>query len=274
MRKFCKIQKAYWCFTKTGFKTAIAYRSELIGYFIGESLYNIALIFVWKALFLNTGNTAYNGFTFTQIVLYLLLSGIMSFMDESDSLFILGEEIRDGNIVMRLIKPVSLDKSILYFELGNKLLMLTCVFVPSVVFVGIYFNFAYGITFPVSSYVLFSLSMIISYFISFYFNMLFGFLSFYLLNLWGVSMLKTAVVKFLSGQVIPLFLFPEIVEKVFSILPMAAMTYTPVMIFLGKYSRRVLLFNLAVQIFWLFFFYSICQIIWKRVQHKLMVQGG
>lgn len=274
MRKICRFKNIYLCFTKAGLKVTSAYKSDLIGYFIGESLYNIVLIYVWKCFFEYKGQDMVNGYTFMQMVLYLLLSGIISFMDETDSIFTLGEEIRSGDIVMRLIKPISLDKSILFFELGNKLLMLLCVFVPSLFFVSIYFGIVYGVTFSVSSYIIFFISMVLSYLISFYFNLLLGFWAFYLLNLWGVSMLKTAIIKFFSGQIIPLFLYPTVFEKVFSILPMASMTYTPVMIFLGNYSGISVVTNMGIQIIWLIVFYLLCQLVWKNVQDKLMVQGG
>ena len=269
-----KIKNMYWCFTKAGFKTTSAYKSDLIGYFIGESLYNIVLIFVWRCVFLYGGESTHKGFTLAEITLYLLLSGIVSFMDETDSIFILGEEIRDGSIIMRLVKPISLDKSILFYELGNKILMLFCVFIPSIVCVSGYVWFVYKASFPISSYLLFFVSLSLSYLLSFYFNLIFGFLSFYLLNLWGVSMMKTAIVKFFSGQVIPLFLFSPIIEKIFSVLPMASMTYTPVMLFLGKYTSIQIVYNLGVQLFWLVFFYVACQIVWRTVQNKLMIQGG
>ena len=274
MKKIKRLKNMYLCFTKAGLKVTSTYKSDLIGYFIGESLYNIVLIYVWKCLYQYNGIGTMNGFTYMQMVLYLLLSGIISFMDETDSIFTLGEEIRSGDIVMRLIKPISLDKSILFFELGNKILMFLCVFVPSTFFVSVYIWFAYGVVYPFLSYFIFFVSMVLRYMISFYFNMMFGFLAFYLLNLWGVSMLKTAIVKFFSGQIIPLFLFSSFFEKLFSILPMAAMTYTPVMLFLGRYSGKGILLHMGIQIIWLLIFYFVCHIIWKNVQDKLMIQGG
>ena len=87
-------------------------------------------------------------------------------------------------------------------------------------------------------------------------------------------MAKEALLSFLTGQLIPISLFPEIFQRVFEFLPFSSMVYTPVMIYLGKYTGEELAFALGRQMFWVVFLYALGSIIWKRVTKRLVVLGG
>ena len=52
------------------------------------------------------------------------------------------------------------------------------------------------------------------------------------------------------------------------------MVYTPVMIYLGKYSGGELCFVLARQAAWVIILYVLGSIIWKQVTKRLVVLGG
>ena len=87
-------------------------------------------------------------------------------------------------------------------------------------------------------------------------------------------MIKDAVLLFLTGQLIPLSFFPDVVQKVFSYLPFSSMTYTPVMIYLGKYQGMELLKVLLIQLAWVVLLYLFGSLIWKKVTKRLIVLGG
>ena len=85
---------------------------------------------------------------------------------------------------------------------------------------------------------------------------------------------KEALLSFLTGQLIPLSFFPVIVQKVFNYLPFSSMIYTPVMIYLGKYSGLELLFVLLRQAVWVIVLYLLGSLIWRKVTKRLVVLGG
>ena len=68
--------------------------------------------------------------------------------------------------------------------------------------------------------------------------------------------------------------FPEVVQKVFDYLPFSSMVYTPVMIYLGKYSDAQLCFVLGRQAAWVIILYVLGSMIWKQVTKRLVVLGG
>ena len=68
--------------------------------------------------------------------------------------------------------------------------------------------------------------------------------------------------------------FPKIVSDILSFLPFSSLIYTPVMIIVGKYDASQILQALLLQFFWLIVMVGLSQLIWKRVQSFITIQGG
>ena len=94
------------------------------------------------------------------------------------------------------------------------------------------------------------------------------------MNIWGFSILKTSIIKFFSGSLIPLAFFPEIVRNIFEQLPFASLVYTPVMIYMGKLKGIDLAFAFGKQIAWIIVFVVIAKLMWRLAEKRLAVQGG
>ena len=80
--------------------------------------------------------------------------------------------------------------------------------------------------------------------------------------------------RVLSGQLIPLTFFPASIMAVFKFLPFAGLVYTPTMIYLGKFTGQELLFNLAIQVLWVFLLSGLTQLVWNRAVKRLTILGG
>ena len=57
-------------------------------------------------------------------------------------------------------------------------------------------------------------------------------------------------------------------------MPFSSMIYTPVMIYLGKYSGQELLFAMGRQFVWIVILYWLGNVIWAKVTKRLVVLGG
>lgn len=265
----------YKAFAKAGVQNSMAYRTSFICFTIGESLYCFVMYFIWKAVFMSSGDSNFMGFTMADMTVYVFLSNLVGFLTSTDSTDNLADEIHDGSIIMRMIKPVNIDYSLLSMEVGSKVMMITCIFLPVMVGVEIYRYCVLGfIAFNIIDFLLFTVSVILSYLLSFYLNLIFGYLAFFLMNIWGFSILKTSIIKFFSGALIPLAFFPGVVRTVFEQLPFASLIYTPTMIYMGKYSALEIVFVLGKQVVWLAVFVLISKMIWGWAQKRLAVQGG
>ena len=121
---------------------------------------------------------------------------------------------------------------------------------------------------------LFLLSAVMSFFIYVMFEFCFGMIAFFTTYIFGLQMVKAALLSFLTGQLIPLSFFPEVLQRVFDFLPFSSMVYAPVMIYLGKYSTGELLFVLGRQFVWIILLYLLGSLIWRKVTKRLVVLGG
>ena len=82
------------------------------------------------------------------------------------------------------------------------------------------------------------------------------------------------VINFFSGQLIPIDFFPAALKNALDYLPFSGMSYTPVMIYLGKYSTNQIIFSIGVQVVWIGILYILYKILWAKAIKRVTVLGG
>jgi ABC-2 type transport system permease protein len=117
-------------------------------------------------------------------------------------------------------------------------------------------------------------SVLMSFLIYVLFDFCFGMIAFFTTYIWGLRLAKNALLSFLTGQLIPISLFPLAAQQVFDFLPFSSMVYTPIMVYLEKYTGADLAWALGRQAIWVVLLYVLGSIIWKRVTKRLVVLGG
>lgn len=118
------------------------------------------------------------------------------------------------------------------------------------------------------------LSVLLSFFIYIFFDYCFGMLAFVTTYIFGMNIIKNATLNFLTGRLIPISFFPTALQKIFSFLPFTAMTYVPVMIYLGKYSGMQVLEQLGKQALWVVVLYLFGSFLWKKIERRIVILGG
>ncbi len=267
--------RIYTPFINAGIQETATYRVNWIFFMLGNSLACFVSFFIWSAVYASSGQESMNGFTMPQMVVYIVLMYLTSTMSASDVAQTIGEEIRDGTIAMRLMRPVSYNATFLFQELGNKIMTVGVLLVPIVVAVEVIrFLYTGEVQFNIINFLLYILSCVFAYMINFFFHICFGFIAFVIKYLWGANMMKNAIVGFLSGTIIPLAFLPDTLEQVFLFLPFASLNYTPVMVYMGMYNGLTLVYYLGLQLFWVAAFWGLSKLLWAVASKHLSVQGG
>ena len=275
MTRVRRFFRMYRPFTRAGFQEAVAYRANFICFLIGEIMSAFIMFFVWKAVFLSTDSDTFMGFTMEDMTVYLFISFLTGYLTYSDGAFAVGEEIIDGSIAMRMIRPCSFEAAFLFHELGNRIISIAMIFVPMVAGVEIYrWSITGAFRLDPVFFGFYILSTVIAYMISFYFNVCYGFMAFFFKNLWGTSLIKETLVNFFSGATIPLAFLPHGLAVTLNLLPFASLSYTPVMIYMGMYPIGEILWRMGLQIFWLIVMIAVSKLIWRSAVRHLSVQGG
>ena len=184
--------KIYTPFINAGIQETASYRVDLIIGLFGDVLACFVSYFIWKAVFLSSGGEMLHGFTMPQMIVYIFLIFLTSVLIHSGVTYDIGEEIRDGSIAMRMLKPVSYNATFLFQEIGNKLVTTVLLIVPLVFGVEAVRTHVMGrVEFDIARFFLYLLSCIFAYLVNFFFNICFGFIAFVVKYLWGANMMKS-----------------------------------------------------------------------------------
>lgn len=267
--------KLYTPFISNTFQQYLAYRSNILMYLLGSFMRVFCLVFLWKAIFAGSGQDVLNGFTFPQMITYLILSICVSECIGGSVVDTIHGEVRKGTIAMSLIKPVSYRLRLYFTSLGDSLYVTVFMMIPGIIGIIIVNSF-YGslniftwvnILFFIAS---FGLSILINLSISF----ILGMMTFITTNLWGIMQMYKAVFQLLSGALIPLVFFPPFFRNILTYLPFSSLVSAPASILIGSYSVHEILRVLAVQVGWLVILYLITNVVWSKVVKRLVVNGG
>lgn len=265
----------YIPFINAGLQEAMTYRLDFFLYRVGDLIGAIITFFLWQAVFQSSSGSYLQGFNLQDMTFYIFLSFFVNILTTSDSSFTVGEEVKEGSIAMRLLKPVDFMATYLFSELGHKLAMISFIVLPfGICGILLVISNLIPFTLSVAGILLFILSVSLAYLTNFYFSICFGFSAFIFKNLWGANLMKRSIVAFMSGGLIPLAFFPKRIAELLNYFPFASFIYTPVMIGLGKYSSEKVFQMLLLQVFWLIFFFVLSKFIWKLTIKFLSIQGG
>lgn len=269
-----RLLKTYLPFTKGVIQEYMAYRMNFYVYLLGNALQTIVLIYIWKAVFDSSGRSVINGFTFSDMFGYVILSMMTGILVRNDVHWAIGMDVRKGDIAMNLIKPVSYHLRMYFAAMGDIAGNFMFVFWPLWLVYTAYQILWLG-TWPDPARIgLYLVSVILSSLLMFGINFMFGLAAFYVEYIFGFIFAKEALIRLVSGELIPLAFFPAAILAVFKFLPFAGLVYTPVMIYMGKFTGQELWFNLGIQAIWVVVLLLLSVVIWRRAIKRLRILGG
>ena len=105
-------------------------------------------------------------------------------------------------------------------------------------------------------------------------NFILGLLSMITMNIKNINWGYNAVLRFFSGQMVPLWIFPGILGTVSGILPFRCIYAIPMSIYIGNDAGVDMLRVLGVQFVWILLLWIVSRLLMKRVFARVMIQGG
>lgn len=272
MKKFFR---TYLPFTSNELKRNMAYKGAFYLFLICSLFASFINYYLWMAIYGSAENATLGGLSRNEMVVYVFMSYIAASLVMISISRQVSQDVVKGNIAMTLIKPMDYRLSLIAQSFGS---LIYHFFMPSVfvwIALEIYKVKVLGLpVISISHILLFLVSVGLSFLIYVLFDFCFGMIAFFTTYIFGLQMAKEALMSFLTGQLIPLTFFPEAVQRIFDFLPFSSMVYTPVMIYLGKYTGSDLLFVLARQAVWVVLLYLLGSLIWRQVTKRLIVLGG
>lgn len=267
--------RIYLPFAVNEIKTQMAYKGAFYLFIFISTFGSFVSYFLWSAIYGSSSNGILGGLTRNEMTVYIFMVYVTSSVVTVSISEWVSQDVVKGTVAMQLIKPIDYRLSLIARAAGQ---MVYRFILPSVfIWVGLelYKCFVLGLGFtPIANIGLYVLSCAMSFLIYVLFDFCVGMIAFFTSYVFGLYMVKDALLSFLTGQLIPLSFFPGAVQKAFEFLPFSSMIYTPVMIYLGKYQGNALLFQLTRQAVWVLILYGLGTLVWNRVTKRLVVLGG
>ena len=281
MKKIKKTLNMYLPFSKAGIKIELAYKAQIVMWIAISFIEVFFVIFLYQSVYRNSPdgmNSVINGFSFYDMILYMLTSFFFSFiMGAGDTSYDIYTDIREGTIANTITKPVSYRLRHLFTYLGVFVFDWLVIVLPFLtviygIFIGLGILKVRAVEFiiNVGLFIIFS---ILSAFINNAVSYFVGLMVFYTDHLFGLNMARNALQGFLGGQMIPLA-YMGVLGVVFSFTPFAFMNSVPVLVIMGKVDIMQSLVYILIAILWILILEIANKLIFNRAMKKLTVQGG
>lgn len=258
----------YWQWVKMGLKSQVSYKGIIIDRLLGFLVQFALMYFFWKAVY--KGQALINDRNFKEMFIYLTFSTSILAAFLYPSISFMSNDIKSGNIVTLLIKPIDYQLQYICKQCGIFLFM-SCILSPVLLAVCISQKFI-----PQMIYLLlFVISALGGFLFITFFDFMLGTLCFWTENGWGIISLKTILFHFLSGGIIPLDMLPGRVRWfVIECMPFSKVVYAPIMILQGKYAFDEILKQYFVLILWIIVCFTIGKLTLHKAYKGIISNGG
>lgn len=223
---------------------------------------------LWTALYAR--NAAPLNLPLHSMITYATVAMLMSLILEVDGTRLIREKIREGTIATDLMKPISVP--LYFFSDGFGQTMLHALLViPSLLCALLLVRIDVA---PPATFAAFLLSFAVGYGVNFFLNFLMNCIAFWTLETFAAQLIVRWVSDLLSGQIIPLTLFPGILGRIVFALPFAAIYSTPLLIYVGVIPASQWAASIATQVTWLVLFAGLSTLVWRAAANRVVIQGG
>jgi ABC-2 type transport system permease protein len=242
---------------KNGLQDATAYRIEFLFEVLSSAMVPavIQCIF-WYAMFTLGHQTTVVGMTYHEAIQYTFVSLLFTQIRGGDLDFELAEMIRTGQLSNYLLRPVGVVEFVYLRGLAPKLFIATLSLV-----IGMAASFYFHVLSPgrmLGAMFLALIGNIIHYQIS----VTLAAMSFLWEDAYGILMVKNMVVSLLSGELLPLTLFPARLSWIWKVTPFYLYVFGPTWYALGRWSHVEFLHQLGFAGLWLIGGYIAIRITW------------
>jgi ABC-2 type transport system permease protein len=255
-------------FAKKAFAREATYRMEVLTE-IGSLVLRVYILrSLWTALYAQ--NAAPIDLPLHSMITYATIAMLMSLILEVDGTRLIREKVREGTIATDLMKPISVPLYFFSDGLGQTVLHAVLV-IPSLLIALLLVHIDVP---PPATFAAFLLAFAIGYGVNFFLNFLMNSIAFWTLETFAAQLIVRWTSDLLSGQIIPLTLFPGIFGRLVFALPFAAIYSTPLLIYVGVIPPEQWAVSIAAQAGWLALFAVAASLVWRAASNRVVIQGG
>jgi ABC-2 type transport system permease protein len=254
--------RKYHGFIKGSFLNFVAFRTEILGWVLQDIITLFIMVFLWFAIYKESSNETINGFTYPQMMMYLVTASLSAQWIANGTTFQeIGQDISQGNIATSLTRPVSYRGQKFATSLGSVLGNFLIFFLPMALIAFLIFTFGLGQPAPTwYNMLLYLVAGFLAIVILDSFDFMVAQLGFLTNSLFGIFLIKSCIITFLSGAAIPFSFFPSWAQPVLECLPFSGLASTPINILLGRYDWATTGIRLGVSLAYAILLYLLSEL--------------
>ena len=262
--------KAYLYVYKVQILNSLAYKADVYINMIGQCIVMFATAFFWKALYV--GHETVKGATVDDMLVYTIMSSILSILFTANVENRVGQSVRKGTVATDMLKPINLFGIYFFEDLGNTTSLIFENVLP-ILIIGVIF-IAVPAPAGVGAFLAFLLCVVISYLLNWLMAACYSTCAFVALHMGPLKAIKFHMIRLLSGSMIPLWFFPGWLSKILYCLPFPYIYQLPLDLYIGKITFMEALPRIGMQFIWLFLFWLLFCYLQRVVTKHVLVQGG
>lgn len=261
---------AYLFKAKTQILVGLTYRFEVFATLLTRYIQIVATVFLWQCVY--ASKSSIKGMTKEQMITWTVLAAGLSIIFTTQVQNEIRRGVVKGDIAVELIKPCNLMGMYFAQDIGSMAVNIVMRFVPTVILGGITF----GIMLPVNpaNLVLCIISIIAGYVITWLLFAITGAFAFWAMELGNMTWAVSTMISILSGNLVPLYFFPESVQRVLAWLPFQYTYQTPLALYVGKITWSEGIEQIIIQVFWIALLFGVLSFLWSKIRKNILVQGG
>lgn len=254
----------------------LTYRGD---FFLGTMLRFLPMlttILLWGAIYEGAGQSSLNGYSYHEMIAYLLLVNISRMFSSMPGLAHgIARDVREGTLKRYLLQPIDLIGYLVAYRMAHKGSYILSAALPYALLFFLCRHFFVGLmpTDPVT-WLAFLTTLVLAFFIGFFFEVSVGMVGFWFLEVTSIMFIVMTLNFFISGHMLPLDLLPPFWAGVLKALPFQYMAYFPAAVFLGKVEGRALAFGLLAELCWIGFFIALSRHLYRRGLRRYSAFGG
>lgn len=266
--------RIWWTILRVSLDERLVYRGDFAIGTLMRFLPIVTQIFLWSAIFAARGSDTLAGFSYRDLVAYYLLTMVARAFSSMPGLAAgIAAQVRSGEVKKFLIQPIDMIGYLLAGRVAHKLAYYSVAIGP---FALVFFLCrGYFDGWPdATTLAAFVVSLILCFLLGFYLEASMGLVGFWFLEVSSLLFVYMLFSFFLSGHMFPLDMLPEPWRSIVQLTPLQFLAYFPAAVFLGKVKGAALAWGLALELFWVLFFFAATQFLFRRGVKRYSAFGG
>jgi ABC-2 type transport system permease protein len=261
--------RKFFAYAAVAWQRATVYRGERIASLITETIPLVVMLSLWQFL-RETGRLS--PVEANTLAVYFILATMFNRLTASYFEDWMSDEIKDGNISIMLVRPMSPQIFLMANELVWRFSSLVYAIPLYLYFVPQYFR-AESVTSSVSGILLAIALVVLSFFSRFYVSWIVTITGFWMDKVRALAHFKWMMEGLFGGQWLPLTFFPPLLISIARVLPFFGWYFLPIQLVIGEMTVVEAIPDVGIALVWTFALYVIAQIMWSNALKKYSAVG-